>query len=108
MLRQHNRYRELTPGDILHFGCSEEYAHQFYNHTDAEFKFIALSTIDENDIAEYPDSNKIYFRKQKKMFLQASVIPYLTGEENPEDGWDRSMLTSVPGLCSRDEREGRE
>ncbi len=93
MLRQNNQYREVTSGDIIHFGLSEENAHQFYNHTHKDFKFFALSANDENDIVEYPDSDKIYIRKQKKMFQHKNEVHYLTDEEEPEKYWDKKYLS---------------
>ncbi|NQV38605.1 MAG: cupin domain-containing protein [Candidatus Marinimicrobia bacterium] len=37
ILRQNNEYRELKKGDLVYFSPDEKGAHQFYNHTDADF-----------------------------------------------------------------------
>ncbi len=88
ILRQNNQYREVKTGDLIHFQSGPEGAHQYYNHTDQGFKFLALSTKDDLDVAEYPDSQKVLFRKAKKTFQFEKEVPYLTDEETPQKFWD--------------------
>jgi len=87
-LRQNNEYRKLSKGDLIWFGIGEEYAHQFYNHSDKDFRFIAISNLDIDDIAYYPDSGKVNIRKTCEIFKIDDKVPYITGEENPSDFWD--------------------
>lgn len=94
MLRQNNQYKEISNGELIYFSTGAEGAHQFYNHAKEDFKFLAISTLDNKDIAEYPDSNKIFIRKSKKMFQNHTSVPYITGEENPEEFWDKKYLNT--------------
>ncbi len=89
MLRQSNEFRELKPGDIVHFKPGPEAAHHIYNHTDKPFKFFALSIMDYSEVCEYPDSQKIMVAKIKKVFQRGKEVPYITGEESPEQNWPR-------------------
>lgn len=59
-LRTREGERDLAPGDL--FGCppGPEGAHAFLNASDAPFEYFALSTMDEPEVVEYPDSAKTY------------------------------------------------
>ncbi len=92
MVRQQNYYRELGPGDIVFFHADKTGVHQFYNHTDSDFKFIAISNLDKNDVVEYPDSEKIFYRAEKKILKDGENVPYITGEENPAQFWEPQYL----------------
>ena len=88
-LRQNDSYRRITKGDLIWFGLGEEYSHQFYNHSDEDFKFIALSNKDKSDIAYYPDSGKVNIRRTREIFKQNDKVPYITDEEDPSKYWDK-------------------
>ena len=88
-LRQNNSYCTISKGDLIFFGLGEEYSHQFYNHTDEDFKFIAISNKDEADIAYYPDSGKVNIRKTREIFKQDDKVPYITDEEDPTRYWKK-------------------
>lgn len=88
-LRQNNSYRTISKGDLIFFGLGEEYSHQFYNHTDEDFKFIAISNLDKADIAYYPDSKKVNIRRTREIFKQDDKVPYITGEEDPSKYWEK-------------------
>ena len=88
-LRQNNSYRKITKGDLIWFGLGEEYSHQFYNHTDEDFKFIAISNKDKADIAYYPDSGKVNIRRTREIFKQEDKVPYITDEEDPTKYWKK-------------------
>ena len=84
MLRQADNFREVAEGDLIFFKKCPEGAHQFYNHTNSSFKFSALSTMDDYEIWEYSDSNKINIVKIKKIFQAGSEADYLKDEEDPK------------------------
>ena len=88
-LRQNNEYQIISKGDLVFFGLGEEYSHQFYNHTDKEFKFIAISNLDKSDIAYYPDSGKVNIRKTRDIFKLDDKVPYITDEEDPSKYWKK-------------------
>jgi len=92
MLRQNNEYRELKTGDLVFFKTGEEGAHSFYNHTNEDFVFLALSNRDKKDICEYPDSQKVLIRKNRMVFHFKDAVPYITGEEEPRKFWDEQYL----------------
>ena len=92
MLRQADLYREVTKGDLIFFANSPEGAHQFYNHTDLPFKFLALSTMDGFEVCEYPDSKKVFVSKIKKVFQGGTEVDYWTGEADPARVWPKEHL----------------
>lgn len=92
MLRQADQFREVVKGDLIFFSTNVEGAHQFYNHTDAPFKYLAISTLDALDIGEFPDSKKITVRKLKKAFQEGAEVAYVKDEENPERYWPVEVL----------------
>jgi uncharacterized cupin superfamily protein len=92
MLRQADQYREVMKGDLIFFSTNVEGAHQFYNHTDSPFVYLALSTLDSLDVCEYPDSKKINVRKLKKVFQAGAEVEYLKDEENPAQHWPKEFL----------------
>ena len=88
-LRQNNKYQKIKKGDLIFLGLGKENAHQFYNHTDTVFKFIAISNLDKSDIAYYPDSGKVNIRKTHEIFKHNDSVPYITDEEDPSIHWDK-------------------
>lgn len=92
ILRQNGQFREIRKGDLIFFTTSMEGAHQIYNHSDAAFKFLALSTLDELDVCEYPDSKKINVRKLNKVFQGGTEVEYLKNEEDPSRYWPPEQL----------------
>jgi uncharacterized cupin superfamily protein len=92
ILRQADQYREVSKNDLIFFEASAEGAHQFYNHTEQTFKFFALSTKDQLEVAEYPDSKKIFVAKLRKIFQEGSEVDYWTDEKNPEKFWPTEHL----------------
>jgi uncharacterized cupin superfamily protein len=92
MLRQADRYREVSKGDLIFFETSAEGAHQIYNHTHEPFKYFALSTNDPFEVCEYPDSKKMSVVKLRKTFQLESAVEYLRGEEDPRKCWPKEHL----------------
>jgi uncharacterized cupin superfamily protein len=92
MLRQGDKYREVSKGDLIFFENSREGAHQIYNHSDQPFRYFALSATDPFEVCEYPDSNKMSVIKLKKTFQMGSEVEYLRGEENPTKNWPKEYL----------------
>ena len=88
-LRQNEEFRVVKKGDLIFFKTGLEFCHQFYNHTDDDFKFFALSSKNALDVCEYPDSDKILVRNVKKVYPRGKAVPYITGEENPEKFWPK-------------------
>jgi uncharacterized cupin superfamily protein len=92
MLRQADQYREVSRGDLIFFTTGPEGVHQLYNHTKETFKFLAISTMDPFEVAEYPDSKKIFIAKLKKLFQAGSEVEYYKDEEDPAKHWPKEYL----------------
>lgn len=88
-LRQNDKFQKITKGDLIFFGLGKEYSHQFYNHSNKDFKFIAISNRDKSDIAYYPDSGKVNIRKTREIFKLDDKVPYITDEEDPSKYWKK-------------------
>ena len=50
---------EIGPGDIVAFPAGTGISHQFINTSEAPLVYLAISTIELLDVAEYPDSDKL-------------------------------------------------
>lgn len=94
LLRQPSGIREVGRGDLIFFRPAEEGAHQFYNHTNEPFTYLAISTLDPLDIGEFPDSGKISVRKLKKVFQGESAVDYWQDETDPAKFWPASLIRS--------------
>jgi uncharacterized cupin superfamily protein len=80
----------LEPGEAVHFPLGEEGAHQISNPTEAEVRFLAVSTNGAPDIVVYPDSNKISASERlpeggglHTFFDLDSQVGYWEGESAP-------------------------
>lgn len=71
---------ELTSGDFVAFPPGTGIAHQFRNHTDQPFVFLAFSNKVKTDVAEYPDSDKILIRSSRQMLRRSPTLDYWDGE----------------------------
>jgi uncharacterized cupin superfamily protein len=91
-LRQNDEYRHVGPGDLVFSPLGAEYAHQFYNHTDAPFRFLAISNLAQWDVCEYPDSGKLSVRGRAKMFEVDAAVDYWKGETEPHARWPDEIL----------------
>lgn len=93
MVRQDNEFFEIKEGDLIVFKTGV--AHQFYNHTEAPFLFLAFSNKEPNEVCEYPDSNKKWDRVQKKLFQNGIELEnYWKDEENPDQYWPKDIIKS--------------
>lgn len=72
---------ELGPGDFVSFPPGTGIAHQFINPYEAPFTYLALSNRLAADVAEYPDSNKVYLRGKRMMLRRTPTLDYLDGED---------------------------
>ena len=87
-LRFGDQSYSLQSGDFV--ACppgGREVAHQIINTGTVDLKYIALSTLLDEEICEYPDSNKVGVfvgeqvnRKLRKLFVMDQSVPYAHGE----------------------------
>lgn len=90
-LRQDDEFSEVKAGDLIYFKTGT--AHQFYNHSEESFVFLAVSNIDSKDICEYPDSKKVLNRESKTLQIEGQEInDYWQGEEAPWVFWPEEIV----------------
>ncbi|MDB5101418.1 MAG: hypothetical protein JWM80_5839 [Cyanobacteria bacterium RYN_339] len=77
----------LRPHDVISCPPGPEGAHQIINTGDQPLVYMAISTNDDVEIAEYPDSGKVmsYVRRGGERMLghvsrRADAVPYMDGE----------------------------
>ena len=72
---------EVAAGDFVSFPPGTGIAHEFRNHTDAPFRYLALSNRLPHDVCEYPDSDKILVRgPRRRMLRRTPTLDYFDGE----------------------------
>ncbi|MHB9055857.1 MAG: cupin domain-containing protein [Paludibacteraceae bacterium] len=86
-LRTPNGLETVNCGDLIFFEMGETGAHQLYNHTTENCKFLDIRTYFGFDVCEYPDSNKLLIAPTYEIFDKGSQISYFQGEENIIDKW---------------------
>lgn len=73
---------ELLPikaGDVIFIPSGPDYPHHILNTSDAELKYLSISTQERPEVCEYPDSGKIG--------VFASGLRHLQLRENSLDYW---------------------
>jgi uncharacterized cupin superfamily protein len=75
----------LRAGEYVCFPAGERLGHCLINHTDKPFRFIMIGTHEPNEVAVYPDSNKILIRGLDRTILRdENHLDYLDGEKPDE------------------------
>jgi uncharacterized cupin superfamily protein len=57
-LRVAGEHLPIKAGDVIFIPSGPEYPHQIINTSDAQLKYLSVSTKESPEIAEYPDSGK--------------------------------------------------
>lgn len=97
-LRFGNNEFPLKSGDFIAFPPGgRDVAHQIINDGKVNLKYISLSTMIEEEVCEYPDSNKVgvfigsYEESRfRKVFVADQDVPYSHGE-NADYLWDKKI-----------------
>jgi uncharacterized cupin superfamily protein len=71
---------ELKQWDVVVFPEGPEGAHKVTNRTDEPVRIAIVSTKNEPDVTIYPDSGKIGFWPEGKVFRLADAVDYYEGE----------------------------
>jgi uncharacterized cupin superfamily protein len=58
MLRVAGEMIPIKTGDVIFIPAGPEYPHQIINTSDTPLKYLSISTMEEPEICEYPDSGK--------------------------------------------------
>jgi len=86
-LRTPNGLEIVNSGDLIFFEKGKTGAHQLYNHTSETCIYLDIRTYIGYDVAEYPDSNKIFIAPSREIFEIDSQVSYFEGEKNIKDKW---------------------
>ena len=88
-LRLGSETRRLRPHDVVSCLPGPEGAHQIFNDGDQPLVYMAISTVDDVELAEYPDSDKVmsYVVRDGRPAFQhisrrADAVGYMDGEPN--------------------------
>jgi len=79
----------VNAGDLMFFEIGETGAHQLFNHTTEPCTYLDIRTFIGHDVAEYPDSNKIFLAPSREIFKKDSTVNYFEGEENIKEKWEQ-------------------
>ncbi len=75
----------LKAGDYVCFPAGQRAGHCLINETAKPFRFIMIGDHDPNEVAVYPDSNKILVRGLDRAILRdENRLPYIDGERGDE------------------------
>ncbi len=84
--------RDIKPGDVILCPTGADGAHAIKNNGDAPLEIFTLSTMEEPEVAEYPDSKKVYImsgsapggdeeaRTLNHVFRLSDAVEYDVGE----------------------------
>ena len=86
-LRTSNGLEIVNSGDLIFFEKGKTGVHQLYNHTTETCIYLDIRTYIGYDVAEYPDSCKIFIAPSREIFDIDSQVSYFDGEENIKDKW---------------------
>ena len=88
-LRTQNGLDVVHNGDMMFFEKGEAGAHQLYNHTSEACVFLDIRTYMGYDVAEYPDSNKIFIAPSREIFHKDTQADYFDGERRIKEIWEQ-------------------
>ena len=88
-LRTPNGLEIVNSGDLIFFEMGETGAHQLYNHTADSCTYLDIRTYIGFDVAEYPDSNKLFIASTYEIFNKDAQVSYFNGEENIIEKWQQ-------------------
>lgn len=77
----------VNSGDLIFFEIGETGAHQLFNHTTDTCIYLDIRTFIGYDVAEYPDSNKLFLAPSYEIFNKDSKVSYFEGEKNIQEIW---------------------
>jgi len=88
-LRTPNGLEIVNSGDLIFMEKGATGAHQLYNHTTETCVYLDIRTFIGYDIAEYPDTDKIFLVPSNEIFKKDSQVSYFDGEENIKGKWNQ-------------------
>ena len=87
-LRTSDGLEVVNAGDLIFFEIGETGAHQLFNHSEEPCTYLDIRTYIGYDVAEYPDSNKIFMAPSYEIFNKDTKVNYFEGEEDIQAKWE--------------------
>jgi len=88
-LRTPNGLDIVNAGDLMFFEVGETGAHQLFNHTTEPCVYLDIRTYIGYDVAEYPDSNKIFIAPSREIYNKETIVNYFEGERSIKEKWEQ-------------------
>jgi uncharacterized cupin superfamily protein len=86
-LRTPEGWRELEKGDVVSFRTGEGGGHQLVNRSDAQVRFLSISSQGSPEVCVYPDSDKVGIYGspygERELFRRSDAVDYWEGETPP-------------------------
>jgi uncharacterized cupin superfamily protein len=79
-LRLGNARYPVTAGDYVCFPAGQDAGHAFINEGATPCRYLVVGENNPNDVAIYPDSDKIFVRSTKSVFPRKAEVDYWQGE----------------------------
>lgn len=72
----------VKAGDVIFIPCGHDYPHHLLNTSNAELKYLSISTQERPEVCEYPDSGKtgVFTKGQALLQRRANSLDYWDGE----------------------------
>ena len=85
-LRLGDERHTLKAGDYVCFPAGERTGHCLVNETDAPFRYLMIGDHDPNEVAVFPDSNKVLVRALGRAIFRGDArADYFDGERTGEE-----------------------
>jgi uncharacterized cupin superfamily protein len=82
LLRINEEEIPVKTGDVISKPAGKNIAHQFINNSSEILQILDVGNRDKDDIAMYPDENKIFIRNKKLVFNITDNIENWTSDPN--------------------------
>lgn len=82
ILRINGEELAIKTGDVISKPAGKEIAHQFINNGTEILQILDAGTREKDDIATYPDENKVYIRNKGLVFDMNNTIADWTSDPN--------------------------
>ena len=82
ILRVNGEEIPIKTGDVFSKPGGKDIAHQFINNSSEILQILDVGTRDTDDVATYPDENKVYIRNKKMVFNMDDTVENWTSDPN--------------------------
>lgn len=80
-LRLNEKEFILKPDHYVCFPAGQECSHAIINHTDKLCRYLIFSDRDKNDVAVFPDSDKVKVGATREIYQKSRTLDYWDGAE---------------------------